>query len=234
MWSRSLSGQFIRDVGAARSPRPRFLSARRGHAGARRAGQALFPSYGEWPSQDSRGTASVVQHVGRPPSTGGGAVRALNPPFLATWLLLLTDSNPWIDAVAGDLFEEYQRRRSSTWYWCQVLPVTAVAFVKDLRHHWVLAIRALVAAVLFLIMSHDLWQALRLSRLTTAAIPLLGLWPTIFLFAWLEPFFLCATAGVAVAVTHRKCQVSLVLLYAAASFAFCVWIGMNHLRTIQE
>ena len=88
--------------------------------------------------------------------------------------------------------------------------------------------------MLFRSMSHDLWQALRLSRLTTAAIPLLGLWPTIFLFAWLEPFFLCATAGVAVAVTHRKCQVSLVLLYAAASFAFCVWIGMNHLRTIQE
>jgi hypothetical protein len=80
---------------------------------------------------------------------------AVNPPVLATWLLGLADSTAWKDAVAGDLFEEYQQRRAPGWYWRQVWIVVAFAVVKDLRHHWVLAFRALVVAFLVANTSND-------------------------------------------------------------------------------
>jgi hypothetical protein len=153
---------------------------------------------------------------------------ALKPPVLATWLLGLMDSNAWQDAVAGDLFEDYQRRRSSTWYWCQVLMVVAIAVGKDLRHHWVLALRALAVAVLSLCLAHSLVSELAVvRRVMHMASPLLGWWPSVVIAAALEPFLICGPAGLAVALTHRKRQATMVLLYVVALFLILVCLCAN-------
>src|ERR1039458_8894867 len=128
---------------------------------------------------------------------------ALNPPILATWLLGLTDSTAWKDAVAGDLFEEYQQRPAPAWYWCQVWIVVAFAVVKDLRHHWVLAFRAVVVAFLVANTSNDVMMRY-IGHLLRMASRLLGHVPSLFIAGALEPFLICAPAGLAVGLTHLK------------------------------
>jgi hypothetical protein len=54
------------------------------------------------------------------------------------------------DALLGDLSEEYQRRRSLSWHWLQILAAIVVGSWKDTRAHWVLTLRAIaVGAALF-------------------------------------------------------------------------------------
>jgi len=48
-------------------------------------------------------------------------MKARQPPAFATWLLKHLCSGQYSDALAGDLVEEYQRGRSESWYWRQVL-----------------------------------------------------------------------------------------------------------------
>lgn len=149
---------------------------------------------------------------------------ALKPPALATWLLGLTDCSPWNDAVAGDLLEEYQQRRSPKWYWRQVLTILGIGVSRDLRDHWVLVLRTLAVAVGFIIIFQRLHLA---SRLLDGAVPVIGLGPYLVVSAALEPVVICAPAGLAVALTHRKQQASMVLVYAAALFVFLVCLCAN-------
>jgi hypothetical protein len=150
------------------------------------------------------------------------------PPALATWLLDLTDYSAWNDAVAGDLFEEYQRRRSSAWYWRQVWTAVAIAVVRDVRQHWALACRALAAAFLLLSISHALVTEMGLvGWLLRHTNPLIGWWPSLTIVAALEAFLTCAPAGLAVALTHRKRQATMVLVYAAGLFAVLVCLCVN-------
>jgi preprotein translocase subunit SecY len=53
----------------------------------------------------------------------------MRPPVLATWLL--EHAARGNDGLVGDLFEEYRRRRSSVWYWRQVLTVVVVSLSKE-------------------------------------------------------------------------------------------------------
>ena len=64
------------------------------------------------------------------------------PPALATWLLEHIRFSNTDDSLMGDLHEEFSQRRSAAWYWRQVLVAILVGFGKELRIHWVLAIRA--------------------------------------------------------------------------------------------
>jgi hypothetical protein len=158
---------------------------------------------------------------------------ALNPPVLATWLLWLTDSSVWKDAAAGDLFEEYQRRRAPAWYWRQVWIVVALGVVKDLRHHWVLALRSLVVALVVANASNDLMMRY-VGHLLRMASRLLGQFPSLFVAGALEPFLVCASAGLAVAMTRRKCQVTMVLWYVAIVFAVTVWPCVTRVHGVLE
>ena len=49
----------------------------------------------------------------------------MRPPVLATWLLKHAARRN--DALVGDLFEEHRRRRSSVWYWREVLTAVVVS-----------------------------------------------------------------------------------------------------------
>lgn len=66
------------------------------------------------------------------------------PPTLATWLLEHICSGPNDDALAGDLLEEYNRRRSAAWYWRQVLTGIVSNCASEVRHHRLLATQAIV------------------------------------------------------------------------------------------
>jgi hypothetical protein len=158
---------------------------------------------------------------------------ALNPPVLATWLLGLMDSSAWKDAAAGDLFEDYQRRRAPGWYWRQVWIVIAFAVAKDLRHHWFLALRALVVAFLVATLSNDLLMSF-IGHLLRMASQLLGQGPSLLIAGALEPFLVCAPAGLAVALTHRKCQATMVLWYVAVMFVVTVWPCVNRVHGTLE
>lgn len=61
-----------------------------------------------------------------------------NPPALAKWIL---DHLMWggrNEALAGDLIEEFQRRRSAAWYWRQVIGAIFASFSNELRADWVM------------------------------------------------------------------------------------------------
>jgi hypothetical protein len=69
-------------------------------------------------------------------------MKSSEPPALATWLLEHIRFSNTDEALAGDLLEEFTQRRSAAWYWRQVLLAIVVGFGKEVRIHWVLAIRA--------------------------------------------------------------------------------------------
>jgi hypothetical protein len=66
------------------------------------------------------------------------------PPALATWLLERIRFSTTDGAIAGDLMEQFNRGRSAAWYSRQVLLAIVVGCSREVRHHRVLAIRAIV------------------------------------------------------------------------------------------
>lgn len=148
----------------------------------------------------------------------------LKPPRLGSWLIAATASTPWNDALAGDLLEEYQRRRSATWYWRQVLTTVGYGVLRDLRNHWLLALRALAVALGSIIILQRFHLA---TRLLSGTFDIVGLGPYLVIEAALEPFLICAPAGLAVALTHRRNAATMVLVYAASLSIFLICLCAN-------
>ena len=73
-----------------------------------------------------------------------------------------------------------------------------------------------------------------IGHLLLAASRLLGELPSLFIAGALEPFLVCAPAGLAVALTHRKCQATMVLWYVAVVFVVTVWPCVNRVRGTLE
>jgi hypothetical protein len=69
-------------------------------------------------------------------------MKSSEPPALARWLLAHVRFSDTDEALAGDLLEEFTQGRSAAWYWRQVLVAIVVGYGKEVRIHWVLAIRA--------------------------------------------------------------------------------------------
>src|SRR4051812_18562581 len=86
------------------------------------------------------------------------------PPRIATWLLKRLASGPERESLIGDLIEQYQRGRSSVWYWRQVLIAIVAGATRDVRDHKVLALRALAIG----------WGALLFLSLVSATLPVSG------------------------------------------------------------
>lgn len=64
--------------------------------------------------------------------------------MLAAWLFEHLTRREHQEALAGDLLEEYSRRRSDAWYWRQVLAAIVADFSTELRVRWVSVVFALV------------------------------------------------------------------------------------------
>lgn len=58
------------------------------------------------------------------------------PPALAAWVLEHLALGIDVDALAGDLLEEFGHGRSVAWYWRQVLIAVFVGLSKELAHQW--------------------------------------------------------------------------------------------------
>ncbi|TAM81535.1 MAG: hypothetical protein EPN47_12335 [Acidobacteria bacterium] len=58
------------------------------------------------------------------------------PPALAAWMLEHMQWGGRNEALAGDLLEEFQRRRSASWYWRQVMGALVASVAGELRQHW--------------------------------------------------------------------------------------------------
>ena len=60
------------------------------------------------------------------------------PPAAATWMLEHLQLGGKNEALAGDLLEEFHRRRSIAWYWRQVVGAIFAGFSNEIRADWVM------------------------------------------------------------------------------------------------
>lgn len=151
----------------------------------------------------------------------------LRPPRVATWVLRHLGSGQAVDAVAGDLCEEWKRGRSRAWYWRQVLVAVTVGFGTEISSHKLLAVRAVgtgwfVAESLRFIWTRELaapyWNFVRYFFFGTW-------WGFTAFFVLLVLVPIHAFAGWAVSRYHQPYGASMVLLYVATWWAWNLpWI----------
>ncbi|MGA9623048.1 MAG: hypothetical protein WBQ65_01150 [Bryobacteraceae bacterium] len=131
------------------------------------------------------------------------------PPALATWLLEHARFTT-TDVIAGDLLEEFNKGRSAAWYWRQALVAIVAGCASEVRHHRVLAARAI------LITWAANYGALLLGRLEMIELserhflaynPQLAVWAICFLGS--------LASGLIVALLHRGHRNAMLLTGAA-------------------
>ena len=138
-------------------------------------------------------------------------MRRSKPPALATWLLEHARSSSTDSVIAGDLQEEFHRGRSAAWYWRQVVLAIAAGWASEVRHHRVLAARAILitwaANCGALLLGHE--GAVELFRHRLVAYhPQLAHWAICFLGG--------VANGLIVAFLDRRHQNAMLLTGAAA------------------
>ena len=143
---------------------------------------------------------------------------------LAMWLLWRFGVPQRNESLVGDLIEERAAGRSALWLWGQTAAAIADTVVRDLRDHWVLAIRAIGTG----------WIAFFLYGSICARVPLLEWW-------WETPnhtlqnlyfYILIAevsivwplACGWTVARTHRAQPAAMVLAFAASVCLAYPWL----------
>lgn len=136
-----------------------------------------------------------------------------DPPVLATWFLEHMRFSNTDDALAGDLLEEFNQRRSAAWYWRQVLVAILEGFASEVRHHRVLAIRAIViswaANYGAIVLGREVMVELSRHRLPGLAFPSA-------LASVVICFLAGAVSGLIVALLHRKHRNAVLLTCAGA------------------
>jgi hypothetical protein len=143
-----------------------------------------------------------------------------HPPVLATWVLKSLGCGPNNECLIGDLVEQYRRGRSGGWYWRQVLIAVVMSFGKEIRSHYVLAVRAIaigwsVAHLLGYVLRNLLgneWMIL-LSKLAPIG------WGR-QLLALIPGWVAWAGIGWIVGRLHRPYQTTMVLLYVLSNSVF--------------
>ena len=130
------------------------------------------------------------------------------PPAIAGQLLKRLVPAHDHDALLGDLSEDFQHDRSAFWYWAQIVAAIVVGSFRDMRAHWVLALRSIaIGAASFV-----------------AYFQVVGIWilnnfhPVVpaSLLPWI--FFLAGFvwSGWIIGRSHRAYGITLVIPFAAA------------------
>src|SRR5262245_60990147 len=136
-------GQCLHHARSASAKRSGHRSNGRADRGAGRTGQDLLSGHRKGTAGRSPCPPDAREALERRAATGGRH-RMRRPPRIATWLLQRLGSGPDREALAGDLIEQYQRGRSAAWYYAQAVWAVVAGAAYDARHHYVLAIRAVV------------------------------------------------------------------------------------------
>ena len=140
-------------------------------------------------------------------------MRSERPPVVAHWLLERFCPDP---GLAGDLIEEYRRRRSALWYWKQaIVAVSAYPFSQILAHKW-LAVRAIA-------IGYGIWYVFNATLLRGVLRPWMGMDTTLdramyFLIAYV----LWTANGWIIAKLHRPYSTAMVLAYVLWSIGASV------------
>jgi hypothetical protein len=136
------------------------------------------------------------------------------PPALATWLLEHIRFSNTDDALMGDLLEEFSHRRSPAWYWRQVLVAIVVGFGKEVRIHWLLAIRA---AMIGLVVSTGATVLLHFLFVTLHQNGVIDMSSSPRFVPWfLTSFISGVISGWLVAFLHPKHRAAILLTFAGA------------------
>ena len=154
---------------------------------------------------------------------------ATRPPRLSTWLLERFVGGPRRESLVGDLLEQYPQRRSSAWYWRQVVTTIVVSVARDISAHKLLAVRAVavgwLAYALLSIPVH--WLAESVSQQMENWIVTSGhysFWPVFLagppLPATLFACIAAAAIGWMVARFHRTHAAAMVCLFSASVLLF--------------
>ena len=148
-------------------------------------------------------------------------MRSSEPPVFAAWLLEHIRFSNTDEALAGDLLEDFRNGRTAAWYWRQVFAAIFVSFLREVRIHWVLTIRAVVIGVALncgvLVLGHDGLATLYQHRiLDLTALPPLAAWIVL-------SFFSGVVSGWIVALLHRKHRDAMLL---TLSCALLLWASM--------
>jgi hypothetical protein len=150
------------------------------------------------------------------------------PPAFATWLLNRFDSTANGEAIAGDLVEQFQEGRSRVWYWRQVIGAVFRSVGHDIRHHYVLAIRALfIGWALYFVFGIPISRLSRILSLDIDDWVIQSRHYTQWSVFWtwqLPPTVLvplaCAVTGWIVARLHRSHAATMVSVFAGSLLAF--------------
>jgi hypothetical protein len=149
-------------------------------------------------------------------------MRASIPPALATWLLQHLRFSNTDDALVGDLMEEFSQRRSAAWYWRQVLLAVLVGFEKEVRIHWVLAVRA---AMIGLAVSTGATVLLHFLIVTLHQNAVIDVSSSPRFVPWfLTSFMSGAIGGWLVAFLYPKHRAAMLVSFAAA---LLIWASMG-------
>ena len=141
-------------------------------------------------------------------------MKSSGPPAVATWLLEHIRFSNTDESLAGDLLEEFTQGRSSAWYWRQVLMAIVVGFAKEVRIHWILAIRATIIGLAVStgasMLIHSFIVTLRKDGIIELdSIPRFVPWA-------LSSFLSGIVSGWLVAFLHRKNRVAMLLTFVGA------------------
>ena len=140
----------------------------------------------------------------------------IQPPPSGARLLRRLVPNENHDALLGDLCEEYQRDRSLRWYRAQILAAIVVGSLKNVRRHWLLALRAIVIGAATLVASFQVFGVMVLNRVHWIRLPGLA-----GFFVMASAFFLAgfAVSGWAIVRFDRRYGIALALPFAAVMTA---------------
>jgi hypothetical protein len=135
------------------------------------------------------------------------------PPRLATWVLERFCADP---GLAGDLIEEYARRRSALWYWKQaVMAVGAYSTSQIMEHKWLTA-RAIATGLV-------IWYVFNATLLRGFVRPWLDPDTTFEKAAYLAVgYSIWMANGWTIAKLHRPYSTAMVFAYAIWSIVASV------------
>jgi hypothetical protein len=152
----------------------------------------------------------------------------IQPPPSGARLLRRLVPNENHDALLGDLCEEYQRDRSLRWYRAQILAAIVVGSLKNVRRHWLLALRAIAIGAATFVAYFQVFGIMVLNKVHWIRLPGLA-----GFFVMTSLFFHAgfAASGWAIVRSHRQYGIALAVPFATLMAALTLTDAVTHLWT---